>query len=409
MQFDEASRQEWKKGWPTVLGVALGSGFGIPLFYYVFNLFITGMITEFNVTRGAMSNVQALVVAGALVAPVIGRVLDKRGFRIVFAVSALAIIANYAAMALWVSQLWHFAVCAFVFGLAGIGCGPVAYTRPINAWFSHSRGLALGMAAIFVTLSTLFVAPLLAALVAEHGWRSGNWALAAMFGLIGLPAALLLVRNEPAGGPVGPAVESTPKDGDRSYMRERDFILMALAMIFMAVPGAGLVSSNSLLVQDEGFSATAAAWGISAYAVGQLAGRIVAGWFLDRVDPRRVAFVFTFVPAVGLVLLAAFDLPYWLTIVAIALVGVQQGAEIDLFAFFVSRRFGLARYGTIYGWIIAAGWIGNAIGIVSFGQMFDATGSYALVEAIGAGLMVMGAVLIAMVRVNRNEETITAR
>jgi MFS family permease len=391
-----------------VLGVALGSGFGIPLFYYVFNLFITGMIAEFNVTRGDMSNVQALIVAGALVAPLIGRVLDKRGFRIVFLVSALAIIANYAAMALWVSQLWHFAVCAFVFGLAGIGCGPVAYTRPINAWFSRSRGLALGMAAIFVTLSTLFVAPLLAALVTEYGWRSGNWALAAMFGLIGLPAALLLVRNEPPEGPVGPTVEATPKDGDRSYLRDRDFILMALAMIFMAVPGAGLVSSNSLLVQDEGFSATAAAWGISAYAVGQLAGRVIAGWFLDRVDPRRVAFVFTFVPALGLIMLATVDLSYPLTIFAIAMVGVQQGAEIDLFAFFVSRRFGLARYGTIYGWIIAAGWVGNAIGIISFGQMYDATGSYAVIEAIGAGLMMVGAMLIAMVRVNRNAEGITA-
>jgi hypothetical protein len=52
--------------------------------------------------------------------------------------------------------------------------------------------------------------------------------------------------------------------------------------------------------------------------------------------------------------------------------------------------------------------VGNAIGIISFGQMYDATGSYAVIEAIGAGLMMVGAMLIALVRVNRNAEGITA-
>jgi MFS family permease len=261
--------------------------------------------------------------------------------------------------------------------------------------------MALGMASIFVTITTLFVAPGLAWLIANYGWRSGYWALAALLGLIGLPFALQLVRNAPPEGPAGPVIESSASDGDASFMRERDFILLVLAIICMAVPGAGLVSANSLLVQDEGFDPTIAAWGVSAYAVGQLLGRVVAGWFLDRVDPRRVAFIFTFVPAIGLVLLAAFKLPFAVTIFAVAMVGVQQGAEIDLFAYFVSRRFGLARYGRIYGWIIAAGWVGNATGILSFGHMYDVSGSYAVIEGVGAVLMMIGAVLIAQVRVDR--------
>lgn len=396
---DLTSRQEWQRGWPVVLGVALGSGFGMPLFYYVFNLFVKAMTTEFQVTRGAMSNVQALIIVGALVAPLIGRALDRRGFKQVFAISAIAIIVNYLFLATLVSGLWQFAIAAFVFGVAGIGCGPVAYTRPINAWFWRSRGLALGMASICVTISTLVVAPALAWLIAEHGWRAGNLALAGLFGLIGLPAAILLVRNSPAEGHGDTTVDAGVSDKDASFLRDRDFILLVLAMICMAVPGAGLVSANSLLVQDEGFSVTAAAWGVSAYAVGQLLGRVVAGWFLDRVDPRKVAFAFTFVPAIGLVLLAAFKLSFVLTIAAVAMVGVQQGAEIDLFAYFVSRRFGLARYGRVYGWIIAASWVGNAIGILSFGHMYDVSGSYAVIEGIGAALMMIGAVLIAKVRI----------
>ena len=397
MQFDQAARMEWKRGWPVVLGVALASGFGLPLFYFTFNLFIPGMTDEFGTSRGTMSNVQALIVAGALAAPLIGRVLDRRGFRFVFLLSALSIIGTYIGLGLWASSIWHFAAATFVIGVAGLGCGPLAYTRPINAWFLANRGLALGLASISVTFTTFFVAPALAWLIAEHGWRSGNFALAALFGLIALPFAMLLVRNEPDAPVAGPA-SVTATTEDKSFLGDRDFLLMAAAIILMAVPGAGLVSSNSLLVQDEGFKAAAAAWGVSAYAVGQMIGRIVAGWFLDRADPRRVAFFFTFVPAIGLVCLALFDLPYAATILAIAMVGVQQGAEIDLFAFFVARRFGLARYGQVYGWITAAGWVGNAIGIISFGQMYDLTGGYAFVEAVGAVLMMLGAVVIAMVR-----------
>jgi MFS family permease len=127
-------------------------------------------------------------------------------------------------------------------------------------------------------------------------------------------------------------------------------------------------------------------------------GRIVAGWFLDRVDPKRVALFFTAVPAIGLVMLSAAQLPMIAAIAAAAMVGIQQGAEIDLFAYFTARRFGLVRYGSVYGWIVAFGWIGNAVGILGFGWIFVASGSYAIPEAIGAVLLLIGAVLLASVK-----------
>ena len=82
------------------------------------------------------------------------------------------------------------------------------------------------------------------------------------------------------------------------------------------------------------------------------------------------------------------------------MVGVQQGAEIDLFAYFTAKRFGVARYGRVYGWLIAFGWIGNAVGILTFGWLFVAFGSYAVPEAIGAALLLMGAALIARVDID---------
>jgi MFS family permease len=402
IRSENPSAVEWRRGWRVVLGAMMCAGFGVPLLYAVFSLFVLPISQEFGVTRGEMANAQALLVVGALVAPLIGRVFDRYGFARVFGASMLALIAAHIAMATFVTSFTQFAILVFIYGVAGVGCGPLAYTRPLNAWFSHSRGLALGLAALGLATTTLVLSPLLADLIATRGWRAGYWALAALCAFVSLPLSIYLMGgNPPAEEAKSPnAAPDTPPD--QHFFGARDFWLLVFSIICMSIPGAGLVSQISPLVQEEGASVQMAAMGVSAYAIGQVVGRIVAGWFLDRARPQLVGFIFTLVPALGFVVLAIAVPPIWLVIAAVGLVGIQQGAEIDLFAYFTARRFGMARYGTIYGWIIAAGWIGNVIGIVTFGWLHDARGSYSLAELIAAGLLCIGAMLIAVVRLPAN-------
>ncbi len=396
MPLDQSSRMEWRRGWRTVLGAATCAGFGLPLFFYVFSLFADSLIAEFGATRGQMSNVQALLVLGALVSPLVGRWFDRFGFRRVFAVATLTVIAAHIAMGSIVGTLTGMAAATFVYGSIGIACGPLGYTRPINAWFWHSRGLALGTAALGLAITTAVTAPLFAWLIEGWGWRAGFWALAAMAGLIALPITLWLVRDAPP-EPVEP--ESGAADLDRRFMRMRDFWLLAISSLLVAAPGAGLISQNAPMMREEGLTLQMAALGVSFYAIGQVAGRIIAGYFLDVGNPRLVAFAFTFLPAIGFAMLTGPALPHWAAIGAVALVGIQQGAEIDLFAWFTARRFGLAHYGRIYGWMIAAAWLGNAIGILGFGWSHDFTGSFRVAEIAAGIAMMCGAVLIALVSV----------
>ena len=391
---------EWKRGWRVVLGAMIGSGFGITLFYYSASLFSTPMMNEFGVSRGEFANVQALLILGALSAPFIGRLLDRYGFRWVFGVCTLLVAVGHLIVATLLSSLYAFAAVGLVYGLVGVGSGPLAYTRPIAAWFVQHRGLALGIAAIGPAVTASFMPAILADVIETHGWRAGYLLLAGAAALVSLPAAVLLVRDAPDASQSAPIASPHDRVGPRSYYRERDFWLMAAALICMSIPGAGLLSQISPLVQAEGIGAIAAALAVSAYAVGQVTGRIVAGWSLDRLSPRIVAVFFTLVPATGFILLAMTDLPFWLAIGAVGLVGIQQGAEIDLFAYFTARRFGIERYGQVYGAITASGWIGNAGGILIFGWLFTAYGSYAIAELIAAGLLAIGALLIGIVRIN---------
>ncbi len=398
MDARDAVHSEWQRSWRQLLAAIIASATGMPLYYAVFSLFSLGILEEFNATRGALANVQALLIVGALVAPALGRAFDRYGFRRIYAWGTIAVMAAHLMMATFVSNLLGFAVMAFIYGSAGLCSGPLGYTSLIAGWFSKARGLALGMAAIGVALMALIASPLLAALIASQGWRAGYFALAALGGLVGVPLVLALARDVPRRAS-RQASESGPLD--QSHFRDPAFWRLVFAHVAMAIPGAGLLSQLSPLVQDEGIGAKTAAFAVAAYSVGQVTGRIVAGWFLDRSDPRAVAIFFTAVPAIGLVMLSVTALPVVLAIAAAAMVGIQQGAEIDLFAYFTARRFGMARYGRVYGGVVAAGWIGNAFGILGFGWLYVALGSYAVPEAIGAASLLVGAFLIAGVRLER--------
>ncbi len=367
------------------------------LFYYVFSLFTIPITTEFGISRGEFANFQALLIVGALTAPFIGRWLDRSGFHIVFGISLAIIVAAHVAMATIVDSPLGLMIAILVYGIAGIGAGQVALTRPISAWFDTQRGMALGLIAIGPAITTFIASFFLPALIEAEGWRSGFWVLAALAGLVGLPLTLLIVREAP-GERLFRAAPKVPSD--MSFLREVDFWVMAAAMLFLSAPGAGIISQMSPIVQDEGVGVQAAGAAVGAYALGQVGGRVVAGWFLDRANPRVVALIFTIIPAAGLLVLGLLSLPVWAAIAAVGLVGIQHGSEIDFFAFFAARRFGIKRYGTIYGALVAVGWVGTPTGILLFGWLYTVNGSYAVAEIIGAIMLLVGGILLACVKID---------
>ncbi len=392
---------EWRRSWPIVLGCSIAGGTGAGLLFYVISLFTLPMAEDFGATRGELASFSAFVALGALSAPALGWLTDRFGARRVFAI-CMAIVAGVHVMtATLIDSVAGFAVSAALLGLFGVGTGPVVYTRIINGWFDSQRGLALGLGSLGLSVVAVFAPPLLAALIAAEGWRAGYWALALISLLIGLPTVLLLTRDPPVEKPPIIDIAHPSEIIARPFLKTRDFWLLGGSIILMAIPGAGFISQMSPLVQEEGATAAAAAWGVSAYAAGQIAGRVISGALLDRFNPQWVAFLFTAIPAIGFALLAIVSGSYAIAIFAAAMIGIQQGSEVDLFAYFVSRRFGMAGYGAVYGSILGLSWVGNVIGVVGFGLSYDATGSYVAAEIFGALSLVAAAATIAMVRIDR--------
>ena len=387
---------EFRTGWKTLVACSIGAATGVVMVFLNFSMFILPLSRELGVSRGELGMVQALIITAAIGSPVIGRLADLWGVRRVYFASTLIVATMHLLVAHYASSIWHMALSTAALGFFGIGSSSVVLTRPINAHFREHRGLALGLMAVGISLFSMAAPPLLQWVIDTWSWRAGFVAIAGISLLVGLPVvAWLLPDSGRAGSRIG---ESPASPADRQFLRERDFWLLAGSLIMMSLATAGTVSQLAPMVQDEGLDAAVAALGLSFFAGGQFVGRLGGGWLLDRFEPRRVSFALTLAPAVGFIVLLTTANSVPAALLAAAIIGLQQGAELDIFAYFIGRRFAVARYGTIYGALVGLGWIGNVGGMFGMGLIHDQFGSYAPGQALGIVVLAISAALVLAVR-----------
>jgi predicted MFS family arabinose efflux permease len=384
--------QEWRDGWRTVAGAALGVGTGLALFQYVSSIFLTQLQSAFGWSRGQISGAYAMAMVGALMAPIIGRMADKHGVRPVVLVCVPVFGVALALFATLQGQLGLFYAYWFVLAFAGSGASSITYTRAVNSWFDANRGLALGVTLSGVSIFAALTPPLLNALIEAQGWRAGYLLLAGLALLVGWPTAWALLRERRDVQPEAAKAQAHGLTLGQVVRGHRFWALLA-GMILINIPGAGLVSQLQPLLTDRQLQAADAAWLISLYAASVFVGRLVSGFLLDRVWAPAVAFACMAASAIGCGLLIGDSLSFHLAAAAIMLLGLSQGAEIDLLAFFISRYFGMKSYSAIFACIIIGFGVASAAGAIGFGVVFDRTGTYDSALSLGVGCFLLGGLM----------------
>ena len=391
-----ARSSEWTDGWRIVAAAALANATGVSLLFYTYNLFVLPMAADLHLTRGQSGLVQSTIITAALGAPVIGWLADRHGFHRMFLACTLVMAATELALWRWADGFAALALGTAVIGFIGGGSATVLLTRPVNAHFTRYRGMALGLVGAGISLTTLFIPPWLQSVIAADGWRTG-FLLLALFALgLGLPAVLALMPRSASIAGVVTATATAPPN--RDYLRSRDFWLLVAANFCAAIATAATISQLSPMLQERGLTAANAALGLSSFAAGQLIGKLGGGWLLDRFEPRLVASLLNVIPTLGFVLLLTQQGAFVPLLIAVGLIGMLQGADIGIFAYFVAHRFGAARYGAIFGALHGIGWIGTALGVVGAGLSFDWFHGYWAVQLAAIGLLLAAAVLIPLTR-----------
>lgn len=321
-------------------------------------------------------------VLAAIVAPSIGRRLDRHGARSVlcFAVlgNGIALLALAAVDSLWLFYvLFCFArmnwAAPFELGLYGA----------LNNWFIARRARAASIATV-AQLSGLVALPLVAHFAIDaYDWRAGWIAIGlAVIGIGFLPVWLLLVRRpedvglEPdAAARPGSAAPEESQFTRAQAMRTSAFWALALftVLVFPCQAGVNLFQAAHMI--ERGIDTATVAAIVSAAAAASALASFAVGWW-PRHWPLRYAL------AVSAALLAAGALIMLFVASAVqalagaSLFGFAVGAILALLPVAWADYFGRTSYGAIRGAALSMQVLAQACGPIAAGVLRDLHGDY---------------------------------
>jgi predicted MFS family arabinose efflux permease len=257
------------------------------------------------------------------------------------------------------------------------------WSSAIATRFRYSRGLALAVAMCGGSLASALFPWMATLLMEDLGWRTALFYQAAIWAALTFPIMFLFFRGARDGRRKGgrkglraPELTSEPgmtlREGIKSSVYRR--MLIAGTLFTFAVPT--LVVNFIVIQTDGGIDAVAAAKVAGLIGVSSIVGRIGTGLLIDRLNAAVVGALALLMPAVACSVLLFTGITPMGVAMATILLGLTQGAEIDIFGYLTTRYFGLRSFGSLFGGVLLALSLGTGLGPLVASKVFDVTGNY---------------------------------
>ncbi|MEY4722099.1 MAG: hypothetical protein RIQ46_1824 [Pseudomonadota bacterium] len=376
----------------AALGLTVGL---LPGLFYSMGVFMPAWEAEFGWSRGDMSLALTLAtVAMFLFGTLAGRLGDQFGAANVGPLSLFAYGAILALLPLLISDVRHLWAGYVVLAIVGVPSSAIIMIRPITAAFDARRGIAMGIALTGAGIAGFWVPQFVGYLIELGGWRMAMTALGA---LPCLAAPLVWLGFRGAGE--GVARKNADEHGIefRPALRMPQFWILSVMAVGMSLGVGGLLVHFVPLLTDLGADAVRAAEIVSLLGLASVGGRIGVGLLLDRLATTPVVVGTLLLAASGALLLYLFGLAY--APLAVMLVGLAAGAEVDLIAYLCSRNFGVRSYGAIYGWQYSVFALGYGFSPFLVGLMRDSAGNYDVALLVSAVAILTAGILAPFLRV----------
>ncbi|MBI4296371.1 MAG: MFS transporter [Chloroflexi bacterium] len=382
---------------------------------YSFSLFVTPLQEEFSWSRAAIMLANAMRMGiQILVAPVIGRVVDRYGPKQVMVAGAL-IQALALGLLSETGALWFFLACYAIEGIGFTALFTIPTTALVSNWFKKRRGWALGIAAIGVGVGGVVTAPIVGGyLIPDFGWRASYQVLSLATLVLVVPLALLVIKTRPSDLGLHPdrletseteTVAQAPSSLETVFTlkmaaRTSAFWLIIVSYLLFGFVMSGVFQNNVPHLRDIGFSAVVASTAFGIVGAGSAIGKFGFGWLSDLITPKYAYCIGIGFMAAGIFLLKSVSLASPMVVLWLyaGFFGLGIGCFLACISMLVSQNFGLASYGLIYGMITGFHSIGTATGSVMAGYIYDATGNYDLAFSIFLALLLVALVTILPVR-----------
>ena len=415
MQQRLADRSPFYYGW-LVLGAAGTANFARnAAASLTISVFIYPLSEELGWSRTLIAGAAA---AGGLVAtftsPIIGRMIDRYGARVVLTASVLVLVVSTFVLR-WsdVSLTVMGVTIPWVFYIA-YATGRVIFASPVqigtsvvvSRWFIRLRGRTNGILGLSHSVGMVLF-PLIASIViAQSGWRDAWFVLSVVVFVVALLPVALLISERPEDlglRPDGDEVEEMDEDGDvagakdassvevnwtsRDAMRTPALWLLALATGMMFFMHSGSNTHAAAFFQDQGLGAVTAGVSISLNAIFLGISSLVWGRIVERVPARFVMAAVALNLAIGAFLFTLTDS----TVEALAfsaLFGFGLGGMLVVPPVAYADYFGRSSLGTIRGITEPFTTLGMAVGVMIPGLIFDFVGGASYLPFFyGAGIV----------------------
>ncbi len=327
-------------------------------------------------------------------------------------IAALILMSASTAASAFMSEPWHLILTWGLFSGLGSGCvAMVLAATVVNRWFVTNRGLIMGLFAASTATGTLIFMPGLAAIAESGGWQPVVLTVAVCTAAL-VPLVYWLLPERPGDAgltPYGAAPGATAPvaatGGDplatafgalARAARKRDFWFLSGTFFICGLTTNGLVGTHLIaLCGDHGIAEVQSAGLLALMGVFDLFGTTASGWLTDRVDPRKLLFVYYGARGLSLVYLPFSDFSlYGLSIFAV-FYGLDWIATVPPTLRLATEAFGERDAPVVFGWIAAGHQIGAASAAVLAGTLRTVQGNY--VEAfVLAGLTGVLAALLSL-------------
>jgi len=391
--------REFSLNWQTLMSACVGLALGSALSHYTTSLFGPALIAQFGWSKAQFALLGSLPLLTMPLVPFAGAFVDRFGPRVAATIGFVAVPLGFLAYAMMSGSIIEFFTIYAVQHVFGILTTSMVFCRIVVERFETARGLALSVVMSAPPLAGAIAAPVIGSLVESEGWRAGYFALAAVTATGGLIAVMTMGRAQR--GRSRPPAHRVSRQELVQLLRHPTTILILIGMFLVNVPQVFASSQLKLIVMDSGISSATATWMMSLYAMGVIIGRFLSGLALDRVEAHYVAIAALGLPAIGYLVFASDITAPSLLYAGMLTIGLAQGAESDIGAYLISKRFDLRNFSLLLSLLTAMIGIGGAAGSLILSVTQHQTGSYAPFLVVSAIATLAGAVFFGLTGTDR--------
>ena len=391
-------------GWQvTFAGLGVNLALGI---LYTWSVISKGIPDEWNWSEAGKSWPYAIAcLVFCLVMVPAGRMQDKLGPRLVASIGGLLVGVGFILASMTTSSVGYM-VGFGLFAGAGIGFAYASATPPAVKWFPAARtGLIAGLVVSGFGLASVYAAPLARWLIHDFGVPTMTFTLGVAFLVVVVGLAQFLIPPPKGFKPQDPRSASVPSSvagAGKEDFTPKEMLgtsqFYVLWFLYACGAGAGLMVISKLAkIGELQANIENGAILVVAMAIGNGAGRIVAGMASDKLGRRQTMFGCFLLQAFLIFLLSRASEGTILASIPVlclisALIGANYGANLSLFPSVTKDYYGLKNFGVNYGLVFTAWGVGGFMLSLGAGKLYDLSHTFDFAYYGAIGLLVLAAI-----------------